>query len=46
MTGPVQGPGLAVMPGSVLREIGEVVRALPRTGAEPVEVARWYRRET
>lgn len=45
MTRPVEGPGLAVVPGSVLREIGEVVRALPRSGAEPVEVARWYRRK-
>ncbi|MHA6629151.1 hypothetical protein ACU61A_27265 [Pseudonocardia sichuanensis] len=30
---------------SVLVEIGEVVRATPRPGAQPVEVAAWYQRK-
>jgi hypothetical protein len=36
---------MVVMAGSVLVEIGEVVRATPRPGANPVEVACWYRRK-
>jgi hypothetical protein len=33
------------MAASVLVEIGDVVRATPRPGAQAVEIARWYRRK-